>query len=251
MNHYLGMIAENVTFGAHNADVGEAYYVRPSGPGPFPGVVIIHHMPAWDEGTIEATRKLAHNGFLAISPHLYFRYGQGAPDDVAARGRAAGGLSDDEVMGDVAGAIAFIRAQKESNGKVAVMGFCSGGRHAFLAACLVDTVDAAVDCYGGYVIVDDPAKQITPQRPVAPIDLADKMKAPLLGIFGNNDKNPDRAQVDETEKRLKDLGKEYEFHRYDDASHAFFSTDRKSFRPEQTKDAWSKIFAFLQKHLAS
>ncbi len=63
-----------------------------SGGGPWPGVVLIHHMPGWDEWIKEATRKLAHHGFATISPHLYFREGPGSPDDVGARTRAAGGV---------------------------------------------------------------------------------------------------------------------------------------------------------------
>jgi carboxymethylenebutenolidase len=246
--YHRGMIAENVTFVGNHDDVGEAYYARPAGAGPFPGMVMIHHMPAWDDMIIESTRKLAHFGFATIAPHLYFRHGEGAPDDVAARGRAAGGLSDDEVVGDVAGAMNFLRAQKEANGKVGLMGFCSGGRHAFLGACLLDGVDATVDCWGGYVVADD-RSQISPQRPVAPIDLTERLRAPLIGIFGNKDKNPSPAHVDTLEQKLKDLGKTYEFYRYEDAGHAFFSADRSAYRPEQAKDGWAKIIAFLHKNL--
>ena len=85
---YEGMLAETVAISGHNGDVGEAYYARPVGPGPFPGVVLIHHLPGWDEWCKEQTRKLAHHGFAAIDPHLYFREGPGSPDDVGARVRA-------------------------------------------------------------------------------------------------------------------------------------------------------------------
>jgi carboxymethylenebutenolidase len=247
--YYRPIAADNVKFKGNNGDVGDAYYSRPTGSGSFPGVVLIHHMPSWDEMTIETSYKLARNGFATIAPHLYFRQGIASPDDAAASARAAGGMDDKEVMGDVAGAMQFLRAQPESNGKVGIMGFCSGGRHSYIGACVLDGVDAAVDCWGGYVIVDDPS-QITPQRPVAPIDLTETMHAPLLGIFGNDDKNPNRSQVDATEEVLKRYGKSYEFHRYDDAAHAFFSPERKSFRPIQAKDGWEKVFAFFHKHLA-
>ena len=129
------LIAETVTFQGHNGDKGEAYYARPSAAGKFPGVVSIHHMPGWDEWIIETTRKFAHHGFATIAPHLYFREGPGSPDDVGARVRAAGGVPDDQVVGDAKGAAAYLRAQPNSNGKVGVIGFCSGGRHAFLVAC--------------------------------------------------------------------------------------------------------------------
>jgi carboxymethylenebutenolidase len=245
---YRGMIAEMVSFKAHNGDTGEAYYARPSGPGPFPGVVLIHHMPGWDDWCMEATRKLAHFGFATIAPHLYFRHGPGTPDDLAAKARTAGGVADDQVVGDVAGCMAFLREQAEANGKVGVIGFCSGGRHTFLAACRLEGVDAAVDCWGGNVVVDDPS-QLTPQRPVAPIDLTGKLQAPLLGLFGNDDKNPSPAHVDKLEETLKSLGKSYEFHRYDGAGHGFFAADRPGYRPEQAKDGWQKVISFFHKHL--
>src|ERR687886_585804 len=107
-------------------------------------------------------------------------------DDVAARARAGGGVADEQVVGDVAGAMHFLRAQPYANGKVGVIGFCSGGRHTFLVACRLPDVDAAVDCWGGGVIVDDPS-QLNEKRPVAPVDLTPKLACPLLGIFGNED----------------------------------------------------------------
>ena len=204
---YEGMLAETVAFRGHNGDVGEAYYARPLGGGPWPGVVLIHHMPGWDWWIKEATRTLAYRGFATISPHLYFREGPGSPDDVGARVRAAGSVADAQVIGDVAGAMEYLRAQPYANGKAGVIGFCSGGRHTYLVACSLAGVDAAVDCWGGNVIVDD-AKLLNAKRPVAPIDLTERMHCPLLGLFGNDDENPNRDQVNRTEAVLKKLGQD-------------------------------------------
>jgi carboxymethylenebutenolidase len=248
MASYKGITAESVMIRSQDGSEIEAYYARPSGDGPFPGVVVIHHMPGWDEWSTEVVRKFAHHGYAAVSPHLYHRLGPGSPDDLAAKARAEGGVSDDQVMDDVAGAMSFLRAQPTANGKVGVIGFCSGGRHTYLAACRLPGVDAAVDCWGGGVIVDDPA-QLTEKRPVAPIDLTEKMTAPLLGIFGNEDRAPTPEQVDRTEEVLKRLGKTYEFHRYDGAGHGFFAADRANYRPEQAVDGWKKVFDFFGKYL--
>jgi carboxymethylenebutenolidase len=246
---YEGQQSEIVSFKGHNGDTGEAYYARPSRAGKVPGVVVIMHLPGWDEWIIEVTRKFAHHGYAAIAPHLYFRDGPGSPDDIGARVRAAGGVPDAQVVGDVAGSIAFLRAQANANGKVGVIGFCSGGRHTYLAGCKLPTeINALVDCWGGNVIVDDP-KQLDAKKPVAPIDMTESLKAPLLGIFGNEDQNPNRDQVNRTEERLKALGKSYEFHRYDGAGHAFFNTARPAYRPDQAQDGWSKVLAFYEKHL--
>jgi carboxymethylenebutenolidase len=146
--------------------------------------------------------------------------------------------------------MAYLRAQPNATGKIGVIGFCSGGRHTYLAACSLDGIDAAVDCWGGNVIVDDP-KQLNAKRPVAPIDLTAKLRCPLLGLFGNDDENPNSDQVNRTEAVLKKLGKTYEFHRYDGAGHAFFNAARPAYRPEQALDGWNKVFAFFRKHLAT
>src|SRR5487761_942839 len=160
---YEGQIGETITVAGHKGEEIEAYYARPLGAGPFPGVVVIHHAPGWDEWCKEVARKFAHHGYAAIDPNLYHRAGPGTPDDQAARARAAGGSPDDVVMGDVAGCMQFLRAQPYASGKIGVIGFCSGGRHTFLAACTLPGIDAAVDCWGGNVVVDDPG-QLTPAR---------------------------------------------------------------------------------------
>jgi carboxymethylenebutenolidase len=245
---YRSIRAEVLKVNGYNGDEIEAYYARPDGDGPFPGVVVIHHMPGWDEWTLEVCWKLANKGFATISPHLYSRHGPGDPDDVAARARGLGGMADDQVVGDVAGSARFLKAQATSNGKVGVIGFCSGGRQAYIVACKVPEVDAAVDCWGGGVIVDDESR-LSAAQPVAPIAMTADLHVPLLGIFGNDDENPTPEEVNRTEEELKRLGKTYEFYRYDGAGHAFFSTDRYRYRPEQAVDAWQKVFAFYNRHL--
>ena len=237
-----------VEFTGHKGDKGLAYYARPEGAGPFPAAVVIHHAPGWDDWTMEVARKLAHNGIIGIAPNLYFRE-PGSPDDQAAKARADGGVSDDQVVGDVEGALAFVRARPEANGKVGVMGFCSGGRHSFISAGRIKSINAMVDCWGGSVVVSDPAL-LVPKRPVNPIDYAKDINCPILGIFGNDDQNPDKAQVNKIEEVLKSLGKTYDFHRYDGAGHAFLASERPNYRPEQAVHAWQKIYAFFHKSLA-
>jgi carboxymethylenebutenolidase len=245
---YRGMVAEVVQLSGYNGDKIDAYYARPAEAGTRSGVVVIHHAPGWDDWTCEVVRKFAHHGYEAISPHLYSRAPLGQTDDMAAIVRAMGGVSDAQAMGDIEAGMTFLRSQPNSTGKVGCIGFCSGGRHAYLASALIAGMDAAVDCWGGGVIVTDP-KHLTAERPVAPIDYTPKIACPLLGIFGNEDRNPTPQQVDDTEAALKQHGKTYEFHRYDGAGHGFFAVDRAGYRPEQAKDAWTKVFSFYEKHL--
>ena len=244
---YEGMIAETVTMQGTNGDTINAYYARPLGPGPFPGIVAIHHMPGWDEWYREATRKLAHHGYATLSPNLYFRSGHGTPEDVAAAVRAAGGVPDDQAVGDIEGAMRFLRSQPYSNGKVGVWGTCSGGRHAYLAACRLQGFDAVIDCWGGGVVMGQ--DDLTPNRPVAPLDYTAGLSCPLLGIFGQDDHSPTPEQVAIQEAALVERGKEFEFHMYPDAGHGFFYYHRPNYRQAQAVDGWQKMFAFFETHL--
>ena len=248
-DQYEGMIAETIAVRGHGGDYVNAYFARPTGFGPFPGIVLFHHRPGWDEWYREATRKFAHHGYAAICPDLLHRFGHGSPDDVAARANAEGGVPDETVVGDGQGCVDFLKALPISNGKVGMMGTCSGGRHAYLTACRTPSVDAVVDCWGGRVVAgpDD----LNERTPVAPIDLTPDLSCPVLGIFGNDDSNPPPEHVDQLEAALKEHGKEHEFHRYDGAGHGFFYYDKpKNYRPEQALDGWEKIWDFLARTLA-
>jgi carboxymethylenebutenolidase len=244
---YEGMLAETMTIQGYKGEAINAYFARSLGPGPFPGVVLIHHAPGWDELYREMTRKFAHHGYLAISPNIYYRFGHASPDDVAAKVRASGGVPDDSVMGDVDGSIRFLKSLPLSNGKVGVFGTCSGGRQAYLAACRLRTLDAAVDCWGGRVVMTK--EELTPNYPVAPFDYTKDMSCPLLGLFGEEDQFPTPAQVNLTEQELKKYGKTYEFHMYPKAGHGFFYYDKPAYRQEQAVDGWKKLFAFFEKYL--
>jgi carboxymethylenebutenolidase len=245
---YEGMLAETVVIHGAGGDLINAYFARPLGPGPYPGVVLIHHMPGWDAWYREATRKFAAHGYLALSPNLYAREGHGAPEDVAAKVRGAGGVPDDQVIGDVAGALAYLRALPYGSGKVGVFGTCSGGRHAVLAASRIPAgFDAAVDCWGGRVVMRP--DELTPRQPVAPLDYTADLGCPLLGLFGAEDHSPTPEQVARHEEELKKHGKAYEFHMYPGAGHGFFYHNRPNYRQEQAVDGWDKLFAFLGKHL--
>lgn len=244
---YEGMLAETVMMQGEGGDVINAYFARPLGPGPYPGVVLIHHMPGWDEWYRETTRRFAHHGFLALSPNIYYRFGHGSPEDVAAKVRASGGVPDDSVVGDVEGGMNLLKSLPLSNGKVGLFGTCSGGRHVFLAACRLKGLNAAVDCWGGRVLMSK--EELTAKQPVAPIDYTKDLVCPLLGLFGEEDQNPTPKHVAALEEELKRNNKVYEFHMYPGAGHGFFYYDRAAYRQEQAVDGWKKLFAFFEKHL--
>ncbi|PZC50418.1 MAG: carboxymethylenebutenolidase [Chloroflexi bacterium] len=242
-NKYEGMIAETVGIKGYNGDTVYAYFARPLGEGPFPGIVIVPHLPGWDEFYKETTRRFAHHGYLAICPNINQRFGHGTPEDVAAKARAEGGVSDDSVVGDSEASMEYLRSLPNLNGKVGVFGTCSGGRHAFLVACRSNGFDAAIECWGGRVVMSK--DELSAGQPVAPIDYTADLSCALLGIFGEDDSSPPPAQVDQHESELKNHNKDYEFHRYPGAGHGFFYYDRPAYRQEQAMDGWGKIWDFL------
>jgi len=245
---YEGMSAEVISIRGHgDKDIG-AYIARPLGVGPFPAVMFVMHMPGWDEWCREQTRKLAHHGYICICPNLFADYGDLPADDVAAKTRTAGGVSDADVVADAEAAIHYVRNLPSSNGKVGVIGPCSGGRHAYLIACRSkEKVDAIVNLWGGGSVMT--AADLTPKRPVSPHEMTKDLNCPVLGLFGNEDRNPTPEQVDILEAELKNQGKDYEFHRYDGAGHGFMYYDRPMYRLEPALDGWKKVFAFFEKNL--
>jgi len=245
MNESLS--AQTITITGHGGDEIEAYAARPDGTPSFGGVVVIHHMPGYDSATKEITRKFAAHGYAAVMPNLYHRDAPGAsPDDAAAAVRAKGGVPDDRLVGDVAGAAEYLRGLPGSNGKVGVIGYCSGGRQTFLAACSLP-LEAAVDCYGA-AVVRVPDGMPATFRPL--VDKAGHLSCPLLGLFGADDKYPAPDETAELSAVLDKLGKPHEFHTYEGAGHAFFAVNRPSYRVDAANQGWERIWAFFGEHLA-
>ncbi len=239
--------AGNVLVTGYGGDTINAYQALAGGDGPFPGVLVIHHLPGWDSSTKEITRTFAAHGYNAICPNLYAREGLDVdPDDAAAAAREKGGVPDEQFLGDMSGAIEALRALPTSNGKVGVIGYCSGGRQSFLTAVSLP-VDAAVDCYGAFVTGTVP--EGFPLKVTPLVDRTASLGCPLLGLFGSDDQFPSPEQVAELEAALKEHGKTYEFHSYEGAGHAFFSTNRPSFRPEAALDGWQRIFSWFETYL--
>ncbi len=246
MTHDL--IAETVTITGHGGDPIEAYLAQPTDVDEVGSIVVIHHMPGYDEATKEICRRFAANGYLALMPNLYHREAPGAePDDAAAVARANGGVPDERLVGDVKGAMEHLKSLPRSNGKVASIGYCSGGRQSFLAGCRLP-LDAVIDCYGAFVVGSPPEGM--PLKVTAVVDRAPNLSAPLLGLFGAEDQYPSPEQTDELAQALTAAGKEFDFHVYDNAGHGFFAVNRPSYRPVAANEGWDEIFAFLGRTLA-
>lgn len=240
--------AETIKITSGNGDQIEAYSARSLDETPRGGVVVIHHLPGYDSQTKEIARTFAANGYNAVVPNLYWRQAPGAsPDDAAATARAQGGIPDEQLVSDVAGAADYLKGLANSNGKVGTIGYCSGGRQSFLAAVSLP-IDAAVDCYGAFVTGTLP--EGFPLKVTTLVDRTPNLSCPLLGLFGADDKFPPPAETAEISRILDGFGKPHEFHTYEGAGHAFFSPDRASYRVEAALDGWEKVWAFFGKHLA-
>ncbi|MEQ1775764.1 MAG: dienelactone hydrolase family protein [Burkholderiales bacterium] len=244
---YEAQIAETVLLHGHKGDQIDAYLARPLGAGPYPCVVMIHHMPGWDIYNKEIARRFAHHGYVAISTNLQFREGKATPEENSASIRAAGGMPDDRTMGDVQAAVDYVRALPYSNGKVGVIGYCSGGRQAYLAGCTVRGIDAVISCYGGGVVAKP--EELSERQPKAPIDFTRDMQCPILCFFGIEDTRPSPADAAITEAALKQHGKTHEIVIYPNAGHAFFAVDRQQYRVQAALDGWKKVFEWFGKYL--
>ncbi len=110
-------------------------------------------------------------------------------------------------------------------------------------------LDAAVDCYGAFVVAAPPEGVALKVKPI--VHLAKDLRCPLLGLFGADDQYPAPDEVRELEKALSDAGKEFEFRSYDGAGHAFFAVDRPAYRPEAADEGWQAIWDFFGRYLAT
>jgi carboxymethylenebutenolidase len=243
------LTAKTITIAGYGGDEIEAYLAVPDdGSSARGSVVVIHHMPGYDSSTKEITRKFAAYGYAALMPNLYYRDAPGAsPDDAAATARAKGGVPDDRLVGDVSGAADYLRSLPGANGKVGVIGYCSGGRQSFLAACSLQ-LDAAVDCYGACIVNAPPEGMPLKVTPI--VGLSKDLSCPLLGLFGADDQYPTPAETAELSRVLDEVGKPHEFHTYEGAGHAFFAVNRPAYRPEAANDGWQRIWDFYGQYLA-
>jgi len=243
MNHNLRV--ETVVITGHEGHQQEAYLAVPTDVKECGSVVVIHHMPGYDEATREIVRKFAAHGFTALMPNLYHREAPGAsPDDAAALVRANGGVPDERLVGDVRGAITFLTALATSNGRVASIGFCSGGRQSLLAGCQLP-LHGVIDCYGAFVTVDPPAD--APVKMTSVVGQIDGLTGEFLGLFGAEDQYPSPEQNDVLAAALAAAGKTFTIRTYEGAGHGFFAVDRPSYRPEAATEGWREIFSFLER----
>ena len=214
-----------------------AFLARPPGEGPAPAVLVIMEAFGLNAHIKDVARRLAAEGYVALAPDLYWRGGKGRAvryDQLPEAIALMQSLKNDEVVADVAGAIAYLERQPFVRGDIGITGFCMGGRVTFLVACeLADKIKAAAPFYGGGI----------------PIEKTAQLKAPLLAFFGEDDPFIPLDTVERLKAELARHRKHAEVIVYPKAPHGFFCNERDSYRPEAARDAWEHLKTFLATHL--
>ncbi len=240
----MEIISEQVTVETGSERM-PCHLARPMAGGSYPGLAVVMEAFGLNSNIEGVAGRFAAEGFVAIAPNLYFREPDNvAPyDDLPGALRLMGTLKDEQVVADMAAAIGYLRGRNEVRPGVGTTGFCMGGRIAFLAACRIPGVRAAVPFYGGgMVAAREPGAK-------APIDYAGGLRGPVLAFFGGRDAFIPIADVDRFRDELKRAGKQAEIVLYADAGHGFMCNERPSYHAAHAREAWSRTVAFLKAHL--
>lgn len=218
----------------------EIYLGIPEGNGPFPGVVVMFHRAGIDAFTKDRVDRLAAAGYVAAAPDLYHR--RPVDEDEPAKMAA---LRDVEILDDAQATVEHLSGLGvASTERMAILGHCMGGRMAFLGAAAIPAFRAAVIHYCGNMF--KPWGDDVP----TPFERLSGLNGPVIGFFGNDDKNPSPDDVTKIDRELTRLGVRHEFHRYDGAGHAFQNFVRPdAHRPAAAEDSWNKALTFLAREL--
>jgi carboxymethylenebutenolidase len=242
--------AEELTYAGAGGDQVNGYLAIPAAGGPHPGIVVIHEAGGLGAHIRDVANRFANIGYAALGVDLYTRDGGPPPmDDMQAMMKRLFAMSDATALGDLEGAADLLRAREDTTGKVGCIGFCMGGRYTLLFACASDRLDAAVDCWGGFIDRSTPEEHSTPARPTPPLELAGKLHCPLLGAVGADDQNPSPELGRQLLARARESGQEVQVDVYEGAGHAFFADYRPSYRPEPAAELWQRVVPFLAHHL--
>lgn len=227
-----------------------AYLARPHQPGNYPGIVVIQEAFGLVDHICDLARRFANIGYNAVAPALYWR--RGAPKDPDVMEQVFPvmfGLPDSEAVQDLEAAADYLNAMPGATGKVGAIGFCSGGRHTLLFACSSAKVNAAADCWGGFINRATPDAETTAARPKAPLDMIGQLHCPLFGVFGEEDQNPPVAIEAELKSRAAAARKDVTTKIYKGAGHAFLADYRPSYREGPAHELWNDVVPFFAKHL--
>lgn len=241
---------DEITFAGDGTTDVNGYLARPADAASRPGIVVIHEAGGLNAHIRDVCNRLANIGYVALGVDLYTREGGPPPtDDREAMMKRLFAMSDATVLGDLEGAADHLRGLDGVTGRVGCIGFCMGGRYALLFACASDRLNAAVDCWGGFIDRATPDELSTLARPTPPLSLAGKLSCPLLAAVGGEDSNPSPELAEQLREKAGQSGQQVKVDVYDGAGHAFFADYRPTYRPEAAAKLWGEVVPFLHAHL--
>ncbi len=249
------VVAEELTYPGAAGTPVNGYLARPATGDPDTprsAMVVIHEAGGLGEHIRDVVNRFANLGYVTLGVDLYTREGGPPPaGDLQALMARLFSMSDAVVLGDLEGAADHLRSRPDVSGKVGCIGFCMGGRYTLLFACASDRLDAAVDCWGGFIDAATPEEPVTELRPRPPLELAGQLHCPLLAAVGAEDHNPSPELGARLRDALAQSPHETQVDVYEGAGHAFFADYRPSYRPGPAAQLWERVVPFLERHLGS
>jgi len=220
------------------------YWARPKDAGPFPIVLVAEEIFGVHEYIKDTCRRLAKAGYMAVAPEIYFRSGDlSKMSDVGAIIRdVVLKTPDAQAMADMDAAVAWAAANRGNGARVAVTGFCRGGRNTWLYAAHSAGVKAAVAWYGPV------AGATSDIQPKTATDVAGMLNAPLLGLYGGKDTGIPVEAVLAAQEKARQAGKRVEIQIFPDAPHGFHADYRPSYRADAALTGWSRMLAFFKEN---
>lgn len=228
-----GAAEQTVTFESGD-ETASGLLVTPVGKGPHPAMIVIHEWWGLDEWVKDQARQLGKEGFVALAVDLYRGKVTSNPEEAH---QLMSGLPADRAMRDLKAAFAYLQGRPDvKKDRTGAIGWCMGGRYSLALATEEPALGAAVAYYGA-----------PPTDPAA----ITRIKAPVLGNFGGDDKGPSPEQVKAFEAAMKKAGKSVDVKIYPGAPHAFANPNNpwKGYRAEAAEDAWARSVTFLKAHL--
>lgn len=237
------VLSENVRFEGKGGTLG-GYLSRPSGKGPYPGVIVIHENRGVTDYIKEVTQNLAKEGYVGLAVNLVSRsLGPDYPGGSDEARDALSKLSDAEAMADLDAGVEYLKRQPVVfTNSIGCMGFCMGGRYSLLFAAHRKELKAAVVFYGRTI------NKITPLQPKSSIDFAPEITAPLLGNFAEADAAIPVADVKKLEEELMKNNKIFDIKIYPEAKHGFHR-EGPNYHAEAAKDSWKRVLNWFAKYL--
>ena len=238
-----GLVAGEVEIPTPDGKI-PAYRAQPSTGGPFPVVLVVQEIFGVHEHIRDICRRFAKLGYLAVAPELFFRQGDVSKftDFKEIIAQVVSKVPDAQVLSDLDATAAWASKSGGDPTKLAITGFCWGGRIVWLYAAHNPDLKAGVAWYGR---LTSPKSEL---QPTHPLDIAASLKAPVLGLYGGADHGIPNDLVAKMQENLKEAKQPSEIVLYPDTPHGFYADYRPSYRKEQAEDGWKKLLAWFQKH---